>query len=155
MSMSIRISGLLILASTLVGCMEEAPNWGAYPAADDHITAAVSKDEATAVALAAFDGMNTRSYELFTQRWSQPMRDAISESAWLAYRDPFIAKYGAFEALEQTRMNAAETEGFVRFSMLAKFENDHVSLLHVYPVDGTEIVGAFFRDPETGETPSP
>ena len=152
MSTIIRFSTILFLL-TAAACAPDPRSFGAFPAADDEgLTSAVSKEEATSIGQLALEGMNARSFDLFSTRWDKSMRDAISEGAWLQFRDPFMQKYGAFQELEETRMNAGDG-GHVRFSMLARFENGYVTLIHSYPVDGTSITGAFFRNPETGGQP--
>ena len=144
----------LSIALSAGACMPEPPEYGAYPAADDEgVRARVSKDEATATAQTALDGMNERSYEKWTTRWDSSMTEVVTESVFLDFVPLYEEKYGRFVALEATRLTAANEPGFVRFSFLAEFERGYLMLAHIYAADGDRIVGVHLRDAETGELP--
>ncbi|MBL9019668.1 MAG: hypothetical protein JNL83_36090 [Myxococcales bacterium] len=64
-----------------------------------------------------------------------------------------IDRYGRFVSVEATRLTAASTEGYVRYSFLADFEAGALMLVHVYPESGEQITGVHIRDAETGEVP--
>lgn len=138
--------GLALLSACAMG-----PDYGAFPAADDPVESRVSKGEALFSAESALRGINERSYEMWSTGWSDELRAAIEEGAWLEFNEALLGEYGDYEEILESRVNAAETKGFVRFSFLVQFERSVQMLVHVYPTDGDAIVGIFLRDPQVEE----
>lgn len=143
----------LVLAAALTACMADQPDYGAFPEADDPVPAAITKAQATVTGQLALEGLDTHAYDKWSTGWSSGLREAISASAWRPYSEALEDQYGDFIELEATRLNAAESEGYVRFSFLAEFDRGYLMLVHVYPDDGEQIVGVFIRDAITGEIP--
>lgn len=135
------------LAFAAPACTMEKVDIGEYPAADDEIVAEVSKEEATAVANVAMDGMNDGDYAKWTTRWDETMKGAIKEPDFQKGRLTFLDTYGEFESIVSTRMTEGQDPGYVRFSFLMQHERGQVVLVHVYPKDGDEIVGVHMREP--------
>lgn len=152
MNKSIRIASVALAAATLAACMD-TPDYGAFPEADDPITAAITKEQATAIGQVALEGLDSHAFDKWSTNWSPGLRDAISADAWRPYGEALEREYGDFVELEATRLNAAETEGYIRFSYLAEFDRGYLMLVHVYPRDGEQISGVFIRDAITGEIP--
>lgn len=153
MNAYIRFAPALLAAATLSACMDPPPEFGAFPVADDDVTAEVSREVATETAEVALLGINAASYELWSHRWDESMLDAIGPGDWLPYVDPLKAEYGEYIGIDETRLTAASAPGAVRFSFLAEFEKGYLMLVHVYPADGDTIIGAHLRDAFTGQIP--
>lgn len=144
----------VVFAGLATGCMEEPRNFGAFPTADDEgVIAAVTKEEATAVAEMAFEAVNDGSYEKWTNSWAQSMLDVVDRGSWSDIRSGYLDFYGRFISLKETRITRADDPSYVRFSFLGEFEKAHVMMIHVYPVDGNRVVAVHIRNAETGQYP--
>jgi len=136
------------LALTAPACTGQKIDIGEYPAADDvGVVAEVSKEEATAVANVAMEGMNEGDFAKWTTRWDESMTGAIKEPAFQELRSGFLETYGAFESIVSTRLTEGQDPKNVRFSFLMQHEKGLVVLVHAYPKDGEEIVGVHMREP--------
>jgi hypothetical protein len=150
----ILLLSILCLGLATTGCMQEPPNFGTYPTADDPgLHPAVSKEDALETAALALRGLEERDFDLWRTGWSTKMRDVVDRGAFHSLRDALIREYGHVVSLEEVRLTRAEADGYVRYAFLVEHQKGYLMLLHVYPEDGTEIAGVHVRDAETGEVP--
>lgn len=142
----------LATLSLPTACMRQEPvDVSHYPDMDEDVESLVTKEEATDVAEIALGGFNTGDFDAWTTQWHSSLTDAIEKSAWLEFRAPLMQDFGPSISVIETRLTAADTEGFVRFSFLVEHERGELILVHVYPNDGDEIVGAFMAEPAADE----
>lgn len=145
----------LSFAVATPACMPDRPEIGSYPAADDPgIEAEISKEEASAIAHLALEGLNEGDYAKWTHRWDTSLTDVIDEEAFQKQvHEPVLETYGKFQSIVSTRLTEGEDPKYVRFLHLVQHEKSQIVLVHVYPKDGDKIFGVHLREP-TGDDPN-
>ena len=127
------ITGVVIVSLSLAACGASA-DAGAAPSP--------SVDEATAVEMArnALEGFNARDYVAWSRDWSDTLRSAIDESAFLAFHDQAVAQLGAYVAIEDAVLTSVKP-GTHRWVFTVRFDRATATLSFGF-VDGrTEVEG--------------
>jgi hypothetical protein len=111
----IRYLVVVSLAAALAACgtTTAAPAGGSNPPVDEA--------QATAIARNALEGYTSGDYAVWARDWSDLMTGAIKEADFLAFREQFLSRTGAFVAIES--VTYAETKpGVHRYTFTVRFE---------------------------------
>jgi hypothetical protein len=117
----------------------------APPASGGTLTSAVSEDEARAMAEEILTALNEGDYAAWSANWSQELKDAINEEAFLAFRDEALAQRGDFQDITDVTLEEGSEEGFVRWVLTAEHEDGPATLALGFETDGREITGIFWE----------
>jgi hypothetical protein len=104
---------------------------------------ALDQEEATEMAENAMDGFHAGDYAKWSRDWSDAMKGAINEDAFLAFREQLITAKGEYQSIESVTIQSSPNEGYVRWSVVAQFENGQMRFNFTFPQDGRLIEGVF------------
>lgn len=109
------------------------------------VTSVLSADEAMALADTMLVAYQQGDYATHSASWSSAMKSAIDESAFQASRESVLPVAGDYVGIVDARLEAADTEGFVRWVFTADFTlEDRVFILVMLPTDAV-VEGAFIN----------
>lgn len=109
------------------------------------VTSVLSADEAMALADTMLVAYQQGDYATHSASWSSAMKSAIDESAFQASRESVLPVAGDYVGIVDVMLEAADTEGFVRWVFTADFTlEDRVFTLVMRPTDAV-IEGAFIN----------
>ncbi len=129
---------LLVFAVAVVAC--SSPNTAGQPP-----VSVLSQEEAAAMTEAAMQGFARADYAAWSRDWSPAMQTAIGEAAFLAYQEEVSGTMGAFRSIENVTIAPSPTEGYVRWVVVADFENGQMEFAFSFRQDGRLIEGIFPR----------
>ena len=124
---------LLILAVLASACGGSEPQGEAV--------SVLSQDEATAIIGNALQGLTDGDYTAWSRDWSDTMKGAIPEKAFLDFRKQVTGQYGQFVSIESVTMEPAKKQGYVRWAAICNFENGKVKFNFTFENDGRLIEG--------------
>lgn len=121
------IAGLAFAGLSLLAC-SSSPD----PAAT--ITPSVDETTVTEMARNALDGFNAGDYAAWSRDWSDTLRGAIDEAAFLAFREQAAAQFGEYLSIEDTSLTSVKP-GTHRWVFNVRFEKATATLSFGF-VDG-------------------
>lgn len=124
---------LLIVAVLASACGGSAP--------EGEAVSVLSQEEATAIVENAMQGLADGDYAAWSRDWSEAMKSAIPEKAFLDYRSQLTAQYGQFVSVESVTVEPAKKQGYVRWAAVCNFENGRVKFNFTFANDGRLIEG--------------
>ena len=93
------------------------------PAGSSSPTSPVTEEEARAMTQNMLEAYNAADYAAWSRDWSQVMKDAIPEQAFLDFREQSMATTGEFEAIESITSRPGQNPGVTRWGSTVRFEN--------------------------------
>lgn len=136
-----RVFGWMMLFTLLV----TAVACGGSNTADQEAVSVLTQAQATELAENAMQGFASGDYAVWSRDWSQTMKNGINEAAFLAYRQEVSKVMGAYQSIESVTMAPSTTEGYVRWVVVANFENGQMEFAFSFPQDGKLVEGIFPR----------
>ena len=130
---------LVFLATFATGCT------GRGRAADQPPVSALTAQEAITLAEEAMAGLASGDFAVWSRNWSTTMKEAISEEAFLAYREELLSTMGAYQSIESVSLAQANTAGYVRWVAVTNFEKGQMEFAFSFEQDGRLIEGVFPR----------
>lgn len=106
-------SAILSMALLLVAC----------GSASDPIESPITEEQATEMAENALEAFNDRDYTAWSRDWSESMKAAIDEDAFLAFRDQYHGQLGNWTAITNLSGGPGADEGTYRWTYDLEFEN--------------------------------
>jgi hypothetical protein len=101
----------------------------------------LSQEEATAIVENAMQGLADGDYTAWSRDWSDTMKSAIPEKAFLDYRSQVTAQYGQFVSIESVTVEPGKKQGYVRWAAVCNFENGRIKFNFSFENDGRLIEG--------------
>lgn len=138
-----RRSSLRWLAALLSGAMLVAAC--SAPKAD--VESPIIEDQAIEMADAALQALNAGDYTGWSQDWSDTMKSAINEQAFLAFRDQVQAQFGDYVAIKSARGGPGETPGFYRWTFQVQFEQSDYGMWFGFKQGSPLIEGVQLEEP--------
>lgn len=124
---------LLIVAVIASACGSSAPQGEAV--------SVLSQEEATAIVENAMQGLADGDYAAWSRDWSEAMKSAIPEKAFLDYRNQLTAQYGQFVSIESVTVEPGKKQGYIRWAAVCNFENGRIKFNFSFANDGRLIEG--------------
>lgn len=129
---AIAVGGMVLL----VGCGSTS----------EPIESPVTEAQATEVAESALRGFNDRDYAVWSGDWSETMKGAIDEEAFLAFRDEFHAQLGDWTAITNVSGGSGADEGTYRWTFDLEFENGSYRMWFGFKEGSLLIEGVSFEE---------
>lgn len=101
----------------------------------------LGQEEATAIVENAMQGLADGDYTAWSRDWSDTMKSAIPEKAFLDYRSQVTAQYGQFVSIESVTVEPGKKQGYVRWAAVCNFENGRIKFNFSFENDGRLIEG--------------
>lgn len=114
-------------------------------AANQATVSVFTQEQATELAENAMQGFATGNYAAWSRDWSETMKGAISEDAFLTFRQEVISTMGAYQSIESVTIAPSTTEGYVRWVVVANFEKGQMEYAFSFRQDGKLVEGVFPR----------
>lgn len=124
---------LLIVAMLASACGGSAP--------EGEAVSILSQEEATAIVENAMQGLADGDYAAWSRDWSDTMKSAIPEKAFLDYRSQVTAQYGQFASIESVTVEPGKKQGYIRWAAICNFENGRIKFNFSFENDGRLIEG--------------
>lgn len=106
----------------------------------------VTEAQATEMAESALRGFNDRDYAAWSGDWSETMKSAIDEGAFLAFRDEFHAQLGDWTAITNLSGGPGADEGTYRWTFDLEFENGGYRMWFGFKEGSPLIEGVSFEE---------
>jgi Protein of unknown function (DUF3887) len=137
---SVLVLAALALSTLIAGC-------GSRPADSDPqpTSAAVNRQEASAMAEDLLAGFNAGDYAAFSRDWSPALKDGITEPGFAAFRDELMGTNGAFESISNVTLTEADTPGHVKYVFATEFDKGPVTVTITLQRDRDQIEGIFME----------
>jgi hypothetical protein len=134
-----RFASLLIVAGLVIAGLSLA---ACSPSPEPAASPTPSVDEATATEMAqhALEALDAGDYRAWSRDWSETLKGAIGESAFLAFREQARAQLGAYVAIEDTLLTSVQP-GTHRWEFTVRFEKATATLSFGFIDGGTAIEG--------------
>lgn len=120
---------LLIVAVLASAC-------GSTPANAGEVTSVFTEAEAKAVADNALSALNTGDYAAWSRDWDDALKGAISEDAFLSYRDQVLGQVGPYQSILSVEMTPSKNADSVRWVFTCQFEKAQIRFIMAFPQDG-------------------
>ena len=130
------LMGLLV---TAVACS------GSGNTANQSPVSVFTEAQAAELAENAMQGFATGDYAAWSRDWSEVMKGAISEDAFLTYRQEVITAMGTYQSIESVTIAPSTAEGYVRWVVVANFEKGQMEFAFSFRQDGKLVEGIFPR----------
>jgi hypothetical protein len=129
------IIGLLLTLIILAGCA---------PAQGSPLPSGVLVTEADAIEMAgsALTALNDGDYDGWSEHWSDAMKSAIGEDAFLGFRDQVLATNGAYRSIADVTLSSVEP-GTYRYTFTVAFERGEAEIAFAF-VDGGHLIEGVF-----------
>lgn len=114
----------------------------------DPLASPVSEEQAIEMAENALQGFNNGDYEAWSRDWSDAMKSAIDEDAFLVFRDQFHAQLGDYTDLIEVSGDQGADPGTYRWTYDIQFEDGAYRMWFGFKEGSTLIEGVTFEDPE-------
>jgi len=114
-------------------------------------TAALSQEAIQNLAQEKMEAINSGNYEVFVFGFSDVLRNAIPEEAFMDLRETIIEASGRFVAISASSISNARVQGYVNYVFTCEFEKENVQLTMVYAIDGEQVEGIFFNAPNLNQ----
>jgi hypothetical protein len=124
---------VLIVAVLASACGGSAP--------EGEATSVLSQEEAAAIVENAMQGLADGDYAAWSRDWSDTMKSAIPEKAFLDYRSQVTAQYGQFVSIESVTVEPGRKQGYVRWAAICNFENGRIKFNFSFENNGRLIEG--------------
>lgn len=134
------IGMMLVIVFALAACTTRRQ---AAEAATGSTTSALTEAEFTVIAEHAMQGFATGDYTAWSRDWDAAMKGAIKEKEFLTFREQVLASVGEYRSIAAIEMRPSAQKGYIRWSVVANFEQGQVRFDFAFKEDGTQIVGVF------------
>lgn len=122
---------------------------GACGGTSTTVESPVSEAQAMEMAERALDGFNRGDYAAWSQDWSETMKNAIDEAAFLAFRDPTYAELGNYRAISSAIGSQGADPGTYRWTFDIEFEQGNYQMWFGFKEGSPLIEGVSFEPPGT------
>ena len=133
------LGGLIMITALLVatGCTAQAAP----------IDSPVTEDQVTEMARNALEAFNSGDYEAWSRDWSDPMKAAIGEDAFLAFRDDFRSQLGDYREISAVTGSQGSDPGTYRWTFDVEFDKGPFRVWFGFKKGSTLVEGISFEDP--------
>lgn len=111
------------------------------------VVSPVSEDQAIAIADNALRGFNERDYAVWARDWSETMKSAIGEAAFLSFRDQYHAELGDYVAITDTTGTPGDNPGVYRWAFDVEFTNAPYRMVLAFKEGSGLVEGIHFEAP--------
>lgn len=132
------MAALLGIAVLLAACQSES----------EPVESPITEVQATEMAENAMRAFNESDYTAWSRDWSETMKAAISEQAFLAFRDQYHGQLGNWVAVTNVTGSPGADEGTYRWTFDLEFENGVYRMWFGFKEGSPLIEGVTFE--ETG-----
>lgn len=108
---------------------------GPAAATDGEVTSVLTEAEAVEIAENALAGFNTGDYALWSRDWDDVLKGAISEDAFLEYREQALDITGQYQSILSVEMTPSPQEGSVRWVFTCQFEKVTANFILAFDED--------------------
>ena len=129
-----------VLAVALVACTSPVP--ASFGVDSPKLTT----ERATELARDAIEAFGRCDYAGWTADWSEALRAEVAEADFATYCRGYVAAHGSLAGVDPAERSAAETAGYVRWQVVARFGAGPVTFAFVIKADG-ELVEGYVIDP--------
>jgi len=113
----------------------------------DPVASPISEDQAIEMAENALQAFNDGDYAAWSRDWSETMKSAIDEEAFLAFRDQFHAQLGDYTAVTNVTGAQGSDRGTYRWTYDIQFENGAYRMWFGFKGESPLIEGVSFEEP--------
>ncbi|MBL8057644.1 MAG: DUF3887 domain-containing protein [Anaerolineales bacterium] len=106
------------------------------PAAPGAVTSALTEAEAAAIGENALAALNAGDYAAWSRDWDDVLKSAISEDAFLAYREQVLQTAGRYQETLAVEMAPSPRADSVRWVLTCQFEKAKVRFIMAFPTEG-------------------
>lgn len=99
----------------------------------------VTEDEAREMAENMLAAYNDGDYAAWSRDWSQTMKDAIGEDAFVAFRDQMMGSAGTFESITSVESRPGTNPGVTRWEFVSEFENGPMQFMIAFE-EGSDLI---------------
>ena len=128
------------LAAALAACSATAP--ASFSVDSPKLTT----ERATELARDAIEAFGRCNYAGWTADWSEALRAEVAEADFATYCRGYVAAHGSLAGVDPVERSEAETAGYVRWQVVARFGAGPVTFAFVIKADG-ELVEGYVIDP--------
>ena len=107
----------------------------------------LSVERAQALAQSAIEGFSDCDHDAWTAAWDESLKAQSTADEFLPYCTGYVRAHGAFERIEAVTHVAAETAGYVRWDVTARFGTGPVIFSFVIAAEGERIEGYIIDPP--------
>lgn len=107
----------------------------------------LSESRARAIAQDAIEAFSACDHDAWTLNWSNELKAESDASEFAPYCNGYVLAHGPFEAIEAVAHVPAETTGYVRWNVTARFGTGPVTFSFVIHAAGEEIEGYIIDPP--------
>ena len=113
------------------------------------IESPITQDQATEMAENALQAFNDRDYTAWSRDWSETMKSAIDEDAFLAFRDQYHDQLGDWRAITEVSGAPGSDEGTYRWTFDLEFEGGGYRMWFGFKEGSPLIEGVSFEEIDT------
>lgn len=106
----------------------------------------LTTERATELAHGAIEAFSRCDYAGWTSDWADALRAEVAEADFAVYCRGYVAAHGSLDGIDSPERAAAETAGYVRWQVVARFDAGPVTFAFVIKADG-ELVEGYVIDP--------
>lgn len=140
-------TALLALSAGLGTALVLSGCGGPGVAAPADVPSPITRDEAVDIAENALQGYNDGDYATWSRDWSPAMTSAISEEAFLAFREAYQGELGDWLAIEDVTGAPGESDGVYRWTFDVEFENADYVVWFAFAEGSPLVEGIQFAEP--------
>lgn len=131
------LGGAIVLTLLVSACSQDQTSVGSP----------VSEEEVTEMAENALEAFNDADYASWSRDWSDTMKAAIGDDAFLAFRDQAHAQLGNYVAINDVTGSQGEDPGTYRWTFDVEFENSSHIMWFGFKEGSKLIEGVTFEEP--------
>jgi hypothetical protein len=107
----------------------------------------LSDERARSLAEEAITAFSACDHEAWIAHWADTLKAEADAAAFAPYCNGYVLAHGAFEAIESVKHGPAETAGYVRWDVTARFGTGPITFSFIIRADGEEIEGYIIDPP--------
>ena len=107
----------------------------------------LTEDRAKAIAQSAIEAFSICDHDAWTANWAASLKAESDPSQFAPYCNGYVLAHGPFEAIEAVEHVPAETSGYVRWDVTARFGTGPVTFSFIIHAAGEQIEGYIIDPP--------
>ena len=134
------VPAFLLVALLVAACGRAA---GTGSVADPRLT----EERARTLAQDAIEAFSACDHEAWIAHWGDALKAEANAVEFAPYCNGYVLAHGEFERIESVKHVPAETAGYVRWDVTARFGTGPVTFSFIIRADGEEIEGYIIDPP--------